>query len=52
MKKKEWISARLEVPLTALLALSTLFAGLAGCDNYGKLRRDPALTKAFQNNQV
>lgn len=52
MKKDPWTSTRFEVPLTALLAVLTFFSGFAGCDNYGKILRDPALTRAFRNNQV
>lgn len=41
-----------ESKMTALLAALTLFSGFTGCDNYGKIQRDPSLTEAFQNNQV
>ena len=52
MKKKNRLKLSFESKMTALLAALTLFSGLAGCDNYGKLQRDPSLTKAFQNDQV
>lgn len=52
MKKIHRLQLSFESKMTALLAALTLFSGFAGCDNYGKLQRDPSLTKAFQNNQV
>lgn len=38
--------------LTGVAAVLTLFSGLAGCDNYGRLQHDRALTKAFQDNRI
>ena len=52
MKKNRLLRLPFESVIPALLAALTLFSGLAGCDNYGKLQRDQSLTKAFQNDQV
>ena len=52
MKKNHRLQLPFEGKMTVLLAVLALFSGLAGCDNYGKLQRDRALTQAFQNNQV
>ena len=52
MKKTCRLKLSIESKITALLAAIFLFSGFTGCDNYGKLKRDPSLTKAFQNYQV